>query len=99
LLTLTLPGLLRLLTFAPLGAVAALVIIVSVVSWGLSLGAICRNARPFELVLITAAYVAMNGVALFDMNASPQVTVLWHGLLLLPAWLALAWAWPRLARV
>src|SRR4029079_7666113 len=40
LLALTAPGLLRLLAFFPLGAVAALVIIVSVVSWGLSLGAI-----------------------------------------------------------
>lgn len=96
---LTLPGLLRLLATFPIGAVAALVIIASVVSWGLSLGALCRNARPFEIVMLTAAYVALNGVALFDLNASPQTTLLWHALLLLPAWLALAWAWPRLARV
>jgi ABC-type transport system involved in multi-copper enzyme maturation permease subunit len=99
LLALTLPGLLRLLATFPLAALTALVICASVVSWGLCLGALCRNARPFELAMVTAAYVALDGVALFDLSANPQVTLVWHAILLLPAWLALAWAWPRLARV
>jgi hypothetical protein len=99
LLALTAPGLLRLLATLPLAALAALIVSVSITSWGLSLGAICRNARPFELALITGVYAALNGVALFDLSATPATTLLWHAMLLLPAWLALAWAWPRLARV
>ena len=98
LLGLTLPGLLRLLAITPLAALAALAISASIASWGLCLGALCRNARPFELVLVTAMYAALQGASLFDLVASPQVTALWHALSLLPAWLALAWTWPRLAR-
>ena len=36
--------------------------------------------------------------ALLDLAVNPQLTALWHAILLLPAWLLLAWAWPRLAR-
>jgi len=99
LLALTLPGELRLLATLPLAALTALLIATSIVSWGLCLGALCRNARPFEIVMVTAAYCSLDGVALFDLSVSPQTTLLWHALLLLPAWLALAWFWPRLARV
>ena len=35
---------------------------------------------------------------LLDLAVNPQLTALWHAILLLPAWLLLAWAWPRLAR-
>ena len=98
LLVLTLPGVLRLLATAPIAALAAIVVSASIASWGLCLGALCRHARPFELLLITAAYAALQGVPLFDLESSPHVTLLWHALALLPAWLALAWAWPRLAR-
>ena len=99
LLALTLPGLLRLLATSPIAALAVLSICASIVSWGLCLGAVCRNARPFELALVLAVYCGLQGVALFDLSASPQVTALWHAASLLPAWLALSWAWPRLARV
>lgn len=92
---LTLPGLLRLLATAPL---AALVPSASIVSWGLCLGAGCRNSRPFEVVLLAAVYACVQGATLFDLGVSAPVTMLWHGLALLPAWLALAWAWPRMAR-
>jgi hypothetical protein len=98
LLLLTLPGVLRLLATAPIRAVAAIVISASVASWGLSLGALCRHARPFELVMITAAYMALQGVPLFDVGTNPQTTMLWHALALVPAWVGLVWAWPRLAR-
>jgi hypothetical protein len=89
---------LRLLATAPIRAVAAIVISASVASWGLSLGALCRHARPFELVMITAAYMALQGVPLFDVGTNPQTTMLWHALALVPAWVGLVWAWPRLAR-
>lgn len=98
LLVLTLPGVLRLLATAPIAALAAIAVSASIVSWGLCLGALCRQARPFELMLIVAAYLGLQGVPLFDLETSPQVTMFWHALALLPAWLALAWAWPRLAR-
>jgi hydrogenase/urease accessory protein HupE len=98
LLALTAPGLVRLLLTSQFGLLAALAIAASVVSWGLCLGALCRNPRPFELVLIAAVYAGLQGVAIFDLSLSPQLTALWHIALLAPAWLALAWAWPRLAR-
>lgn len=98
LLVLTLPGVLRLFATAPVAALAAITVSASIASWGLCLGALCRHARPFELVLITSAYAALQGVPLFDLETSSHATVLWHALALLPAWLLLAWAWPRLVR-
>jgi hypothetical protein len=95
---LTLPGLLRLVIDTPIAAMAAVVSIVSIVSWGLSLGALCRNARPFELVMACVVYVALNGVNLFDLAKDPLSTLTVQAIGLLPAWLLLAWSWPRLAR-
>ncbi|MGH8078134.1 MAG: hypothetical protein ACREPE_12525, partial [Lysobacter sp.] len=94
----TLPGLVRLAATAPMAALAALIVSASIASWGLGLGALCRNSRPFELVLVIAVYASLQDAPVFDLNASPQVTALWHAVALMPAWLALAWAWPRLAR-
>ena len=98
LVVMTLPGVLRLLATAPLAAAAALTVSASIASWGLGLGALCRNARPFELALVIAVYASVQDAPVFDLSTNPQLTLLWHGLALLPAWLALAWAWPRLAR-
>jgi hypothetical protein len=98
LLGLSLPGLLRLWAMQPMGAAAALVVIASLASWGLALGALLRNARLFELLLAGSIYVGLQGAPLFALDASAPTTLLWHGAALLPAWLALAWAWPRLAR-
>lgn len=98
LLGLTLPGLVRLLVTAPLAAAAAVAISLSIASWGLCFGALCRNPRPFELLLIGAAYAGIQGAALFDLSVDPQATALWHAIALLPAWMLLAVAWPRLAR-
>jgi hypothetical protein len=98
LLTLSLPGLVRLSVTSPFAVLALLGVCASIASWGLSLGALCRTSRPFELLLIVAVYAALNGVPFFDLSLAPQVTAMWHLALLLPAWLALAWSWPRLAR-
>jgi hypothetical protein len=35
---------------------------------------------------------------LFDLAQNPQATLTTHLIGLLPAWLLLTWAWPRLAR-
>lgn len=97
-LGLSLPGILRLGSISPTAALAALLVAVSIVSWGLCLGALCRNPRPFELLLVFGLYLGMQGAPLFDPLAHAQFAALWHGAALIPAWLALAWAWPRLAR-
>jgi hypothetical protein len=96
---LSLTGLVRLAATEPMAAMATLVAIASIVSWGLALGALVRNARLFELLLVGSIYVGLQGAPLFDIGAGAPSTLLWHGAALLPAWLALAWAWPRLARM
>lgn len=98
LFALSLPGLVRLTVSDPLAALATLTAIVSIASWGLCLGALCRNARPFELLMVGTAYACLNGATVFDLHLQPLTTALWHGVALLPAWLLLAWAWPRMAR-
>jgi hypothetical protein len=97
-LALTAPGMLRMLASAPASALAALVIGASIVSWGLCLGALFRNPRPFELLLSLSLYLGLQGAALFDFGAYPAQVLLWHASALLPAWALLAWAWPRMAR-
>jgi hypothetical protein len=98
LLALSLPGLLRLCTSTPLEAFAALVVLASIASWGLALGALTRNPRLFELLLVSAIYLGLQGASLFALGAQAPQTLLWHAGALLPAWAALAWAWPRMAR-
>lgn len=95
---LSLPGMLRLAAMSPTALLAALAAIVSITSWGLSLGALCRNPKPFELGLVMTAYLGLQGAAVFDLLRDPAATAAMHLLLLVPAWLLLAWAWPRLAR-
>ncbi len=98
LFALSLPAMLRLLGSEPLAALAALTALVSITSWGLCLGALCRNARPFELTMIGAVYACLQGATLFAVATHPIWTLTVHGIGLLPAWLLLTWAWPRLAR-
>lgn len=98
LFALSLPAIVRLLASEPLAALATLTAIVSITSWGLCLGALCRNARLFELLMIGAVYICMQGAALFAVATQPVWTLTVHGIGLLPAWLLLMWAWPRLAR-
>jgi hypothetical protein len=99
LLALSSPGTIRLFAQDPISGIAALVIAASIASWGLCLGALFGNARPFELVLVAAAYLSTQGMTIFEFGPGAPTTLLWHGIGLLPAWLALAWAWPRLARL
>jgi hypothetical protein len=98
LLALSLPGLLRLCTSTPLEAFAALVVLASIASWGLALGALTRNPRLFELLLVSAVYLGLQGASLFALGVHAPQTLLWHATALLPAWALLAWSWPRMAR-
>jgi hypothetical protein len=96
LLALSLPALLRV---SAAGALAVLAVAASLASWGLALGAVTRNARLFELLLVGAVYAALQGAAILDVGvAGAMATATRHAWGLLPAWLLLAWAWPRLAR-
>ena len=97
-LALSAPSLLRGIGGGGMGAIAIIAIAASIVSWGLALGAACRNPRPFEGLLVAALYGGIQGAAIFDVSAAPQTTAMWHAIALVPAWLLLAWAWPRLAR-
>ncbi len=97
-LALSAPGMLRLLPGAPLAALAVLTIGISFVSWGLCLGALLRNPRPFELALVLVLYLGMQGAAVVGFDTHPLQVLAWHGAGLLPTWLLLAWAWPRMAR-
>lgn len=98
LLALTLPGLLHLAMAAPMAALVGVVVVASIVIWGMALGAISRDARPFELLLVGAVYLAYQGAPLFDLGEGAATTATWHGLGIVVALLALAAAWPRLAR-
>jgi len=89
----TLPALLRLAATHPGAAVATLVAGASLAVWGLASGAVFRNARPFELVLLVAAYVSAQGALLLNTLTAPETTLLWHALSLPLAVAVLAVAW------
>lgn len=95
---LSLPAIIRLSGSDPLAAVATLTAIAAIVAWGLCLGALCRNPRPFELLMVGTVYACLNGATVFDTVGHPGFTLGLHAVALLPAGLLLAWAWPRLAR-
>lgn len=98
LFALSVPALARMLASEPLSALAAVTAMASITSWGLCMGALCRNSRPFELLMVCTAYVCLQGAALLAVTTQPAWTLTVHAIGLLPAWLLLAWAWPRLAR-
>ncbi len=98
LFALSLPTFVRLSMSDPLAALATLTAIVSIAGWGLCLGALCRNARPFELLMVGTVYACLNGATVFDPAGHALSTLTLHASALLPAALLLAWAWPRLAR-
>lgn len=89
----TLPALLRLSVIDPGAAVATLVAGAAVALWGLALGALFRNARPFELALLTCAYVSAQGALVLDTLVAPQTTLAWHAASLPMAVALLLWAW------
>ena len=98
LFALSLPALARMIASDPVSALAAVTAMTSITSWGLCMGALCRNSRPFELLMVCTAYVCLQGAALLAVTTQPAWTLTMHAIGLLPAWLLLVWAWPRLAR-
>ena len=57
-----LPMLLRLLVTAPTTAVVLLLVASNVALAGLALGALCRSARPYELMMAMLAYAGVQGL-------------------------------------
>lgn len=96
---LTLPALLRLSATQPAMALAVFVVGASIVLWGLALGALCRNPRPFELVMVAAAYIALQGGGWLDVRPNPWGSVGEHALVLPLAAMLVMFFWPRLRRV
>ena len=96
LLVCTFAGLTRLALQAPLQALAALAVTAALASAGLAFAAVCRNARPFELVLVAAIYAATQGATLFNVQSAPLPTLLLHLMVAAISWVAIAVAWPRL---
>jgi len=90
------PALLRLGLSRPGTACTVALVGASIALWGLALGAACRNARPFELALLLATYLSLQGAPVLDALASPAVTALGHGLALPLAIALLAAAWKPL---
>jgi len=76
--TVTLPALLRLTLQHPTAALATCVAGASVALWGLALGALFRNSRPFELSLLAVAYVSAQGALVLNTLIAPQTTLAWH---------------------
>jgi len=92
------PALMRFAMVEPQLSLALLSVIVSLVAWSLALGSLSRSARPFELLFLVGALLALNGVGALDVSIAPGSTLLAHIVLLPLALLLLAFAWPRMSR-
>jgi hypothetical protein len=79
-------------------ALALLLTAASVAIGGIAFGVLCRNPRPFELLLVILAYVGVQGGGPLAAIAHPQSAVGMQAIAL-PALCALLLAlWPRFAR-
>ena len=90
------PTLLRMIVVAPHVAGAALAVGLSLVIWGMAIGALSRNGRLFELMLLAAAYVSIQGAWVLNVAVAPLTTLRWHLLLLPLALGVLAVGWQRI---
>jgi hypothetical protein len=85
-----LPTVLRMLAMQPTVALATLAIGASLGLWGLASGAVARNGRFFELLVLSLAYAGLQRAALMNVLVAPADTLRWH-LLALPVAVALLW--------
>jgi hypothetical protein len=90
-----LPALLRLAFSHPQAALATLLAGASIALWGLASGALLRNARLFELVLLGACYVSAQGALVLNVLVAPGTTLAWHATFLPAALLALGFGWTK----
>jgi hypothetical protein len=74
----TLPTMLRMASSQPAIALTTLVVGASIALWGMAIGALARNGRPFELALLAIGYGGMQGAALLNVIVAPADTLRWH---------------------
>lgn len=89
-----LPGVLRLAMTAPLMSLALVMTAASVALAGLAIGVICRNPRPFELLLVALVYAGAQGQFLLNVTTNPSLSVAAHGIILIVLLIALLGLWP-----
>jgi hypothetical protein len=89
----TLPALLRLAVLHPQAALATMLAGVSLALWGLACGALFRNGRLFELLVLMAAYASIQGAFVLNVLVAPIQTLRWHLLALPMALVVLALGW------
>lgn len=88
-----LPAIGRLAMSAPADAGVLLLVAANVALCGLGLAALCRNARPFELLMVFCAYIGVQGGGPLAIPAAPSM-VLAHLLAAALFLTALALLWP-----
>lgn len=88
-----LPMLLRLMASAPTTAAILLLVASNVALAGLALGALCRSARPYELMMAMLAYAGMQGLGPLAVSTVSGTLLAGHviALPLLVAMLFLLW--------
>ena len=74
----TLPAMLRMALSEPVVALATLAVGASLALWGMAIGALSRNGRPYELLMLVVGYGGMQGAAMINVIVSPEVTLRWH---------------------
>lgn len=94
----TLPALVRLALTLPTAAMAVAVAGASIALWGLALGALFRNARPFELVLVLCAYISVQGALVLNALVDPRAMLMGHAIAMPLAIVVLVGAWRPLTR-
>jgi len=93
------PALVRLSSARPEAATATLLVALSIAIGGLAVGALCRNGRPFELLLVLFAYIGIQGQSTLNAVIDPASTAAQHALLLPALAVLLIGLWPRFTRV
>jgi hypothetical protein len=92
----TLPAMARMALSLPEVSLAIALAGATLAIGGLAFAAVCRNPRPFELVVVLVAYISAQGEPLLNVMTAPNSTLAFHALAL-PVLAALALAlWPRM---
>jgi hypothetical protein len=89
-----LPALIRLSVSAPTMALALLMTATSVALAGLAIGVVCRNPRPFELLLVALAYAGAQGEPLLNVATDPSFSVTAHAIVVPITAILLIVLWP-----
>lgn len=88
------PAILRLSIFEPTMLLALAMTASTVALAGLVIGMVCRNPRPFELLLVASAYAGVQGNPLLNPVADPGANIMLHAILLPVLLVLLVVSWP-----